>query len=280
MGGDILDLYSDYLLANTRKTTTTGLLELVDGAISHYQITRFLAGEEPDGKSLWLKTKKLIRQYESREDRLIFDDTIVEKAYMDENEIICRYYDHSKGRNIKGINILFVFVVLFPPVKGYGLSQRFFQPFEPLLYGLPHRRSVPAFKQVHLYKPALSLHRHQNRRLVVFPDDKVPFPMSGHAPGVYLRRTGIYQGHSRYFPPLSPSFSPSPEAVSLSAPVSSGFQMSGFGYDGVIHPIVYAFRDFTGNSINCGFQNKRLELSDRKCTCPECETKHNCECDY
>jgi hypothetical protein len=65
MGGDILDLYRDYLLVSTRKTTATGLSELVDGAISHDQITRFLSGKELDGKFLWLKTKKLIRQYEN-----------------------------------------------------------------------------------------------------------------------------------------------------------------------------------------------------------------------
>jgi hypothetical protein len=52
MGGDILDLYSDYLLASTRKTTATGLSELADGAISHDQITRFLSGEELNGKLL------------------------------------------------------------------------------------------------------------------------------------------------------------------------------------------------------------------------------------
>jgi hypothetical protein len=51
--------YSDYLLVSTRKAMATGLSELVDEAISHGQITRFLAGEG----------------------RLIFDDTTVEKAY-------------------------------------------------------------------------------------------------------------------------------------------------------------------------------------------------------
>jgi hypothetical protein len=89
MGGDILDLYSDYLLVSTREATATGLSELTGGAISHDQITRFLVGEELNGKNLWLKTKKLIRQYENWEGCLIFDDRIVEKAYMDENEIIC-----------------------------------------------------------------------------------------------------------------------------------------------------------------------------------------------
>jgi hypothetical protein len=58
----------------------------VNGAINHDQITRFLAGEKLNGKSLWLRIKKLIRQYESGEGCLIFDDTIVEKAYMDEEE--------------------------------------------------------------------------------------------------------------------------------------------------------------------------------------------------
>jgi hypothetical protein len=67
MGRDILDLYSDYLLVNTKKTTATGLSEMVDKAISHNQITRFLAGEDLNGKSLWLKIKKLIRQYENND---------------------------------------------------------------------------------------------------------------------------------------------------------------------------------------------------------------------
>jgi hypothetical protein len=81
MDGDILDLYSDYLLASTRKATATGLSELVDKAISHDQITRFLAGEDLNGKTLWLKSNKLIRQYENADGCLIFDDTIVEQLY-------------------------------------------------------------------------------------------------------------------------------------------------------------------------------------------------------
>ncbi|KAA6337367.1 hypothetical protein EZS27_014536, partial [termite gut metagenome] len=45
MERDILDLYSDYLLVSTQETTATGLSELVEGAVSHDQMTRFLAGE-------------------------------------------------------------------------------------------------------------------------------------------------------------------------------------------------------------------------------------------
>jgi hypothetical protein len=34
------------------------------------------------------------------------DDSIEEKPYTDENEIICRHFSHAKGRCVKGINIL------------------------------------------------------------------------------------------------------------------------------------------------------------------------------
>ena len=37
---------------------------------------------------------------------LIFDDSIEEKPYTDENEIVCWHWDHSKGRNVKGINFI------------------------------------------------------------------------------------------------------------------------------------------------------------------------------
>ena len=36
----------------------------------------------------------------------IFDDTIEEKPYTDENEIVCWHWDHSQNRNIKGINFI------------------------------------------------------------------------------------------------------------------------------------------------------------------------------
>ncbi len=105
----LLDLYSDYLLCSTRQTSATGLSFLLDGTVSHDQVTRFLSGQDFDSKSLWLSVKPLIRQYENPQGCLIFDDTIIEKQYMDENELICWHWDHSKGRNTKGINLLSAF---------------------------------------------------------------------------------------------------------------------------------------------------------------------------
>ena len=47
-----------------------------------------------------------MRQVEREAGCLIFDDTIQEKEWTDENEIMCWHYDHSKGRAVKGINVL------------------------------------------------------------------------------------------------------------------------------------------------------------------------------
>jgi hypothetical protein len=55
---------------------------------------------------LWLFVKPLIREIESDNACLIIDDSIEEKPYTDENDIICWHYDHSKQMNVKGINFL------------------------------------------------------------------------------------------------------------------------------------------------------------------------------
>ena len=39
----LLDLYTDYLISSFSYTTATGLSQLLDHALSHDQITRFLA---------------------------------------------------------------------------------------------------------------------------------------------------------------------------------------------------------------------------------------------
>ncbi len=103
---ELLDLYSDYLLASFGATTATGLSQLVDNLVSHDQITRFLSSERQTAKDLWHIVKPLVRTVQSNTAVLIIDDTIEEKPYTDENEIVCWHYDHSKERNLKGINFV------------------------------------------------------------------------------------------------------------------------------------------------------------------------------
>lgn len=102
----MLDRYTDYLSITFGYATATGLSQLLDGDLSHDQVTRALSHELCTSKDLWLQVKPTIRQVESDEGCLVFDDTLIEKPWMDENELICWHYDHSKGRNVKGINRL------------------------------------------------------------------------------------------------------------------------------------------------------------------------------
>ena len=64
---------------------------------------------------------------------MIIDDSITEKPYTNENDIICWHYDHSKDRTIKGINFLTALyhsAGLSPPI-GFELiakTERYIDP--------------------------------------------------------------------------------------------------------------------------------------------------------
>jgi hypothetical protein len=105
----MLETYSDYLLVSTGLTPATGLSRLLGGSPSHDRVTRFLASIRTDSAMLWSLVKPTVRQLQAQqgdEGVLIFDDTIIEKPYTDENAIVCWHYDHCTGRNVKGINVL------------------------------------------------------------------------------------------------------------------------------------------------------------------------------
>ncbi len=106
MDSHLLDLYTDYLISSFDQTTATGLSRLLDREISHDRITRLLASPKQEAADLWHRVKPLVRQVESDEGVLIIDDTIEEKPYTDENEIVCWHYDHAKGRTVKGMNLI------------------------------------------------------------------------------------------------------------------------------------------------------------------------------
>lgn len=106
MDKQMLDIYSDYLISSFSYTTATGLSKALSGLISHDKVTRFLAADDYDSKQLWRLVKPTVRKIESEDGVLIVDDTIEEKPYTDENELITWHFDHTFGRNVKGVNIL------------------------------------------------------------------------------------------------------------------------------------------------------------------------------
>lgn len=106
MNQELLELYSDYLIATFGTATATGLSEMVSGTVSHDQITRFLSERDYTSRDLWLQVKKTVREVEQADAVLIFDDTIQEKRWTDESELICWHFDHCQNRTVKGLNLL------------------------------------------------------------------------------------------------------------------------------------------------------------------------------
>jgi hypothetical protein len=54
-----------------------------------------------------------VREIETGEGVLIFDDTLQEKPHSKENDLICWHYDHCVNRSVKGIKISGVFIAYY-----------------------------------------------------------------------------------------------------------------------------------------------------------------------
>jgi len=86
-------LYPDYLICKQRLATATSLSAILDGEVSHDPITRHLSARLYTSKDLWVGVKPTVRRIERDDGCLIFDDTVQEKGFTDENEISmpCRF---------------------------------------------------------------------------------------------------------------------------------------------------------------------------------------------
>src|SRR5258705_3388585 len=158
---ELLDLYSEYLVSACGQTTVTGLAAMMDGAVSHDQIQRFLAGEAYTSADLWHIVKPHVRAMQSENGVLIVDDSIAEKPYSDENDIICWHYDHAKDRMVKGLN----FVSVLYHANGLSLPVGFALVAKTEYYtdkkdGKQKRRSPIRQKQSY---PTLVQHVQRNR---------------------------------------------------------------------------------------------------------------------
>ena len=100
---DYTELYTDYLISGIGYATATGLSSLMEGDVSHDQITRFLSKQAYNSKDLWKQVKSTVREVESEDACLIFDDTIQEKKWTQESDIMCWHFDHTVGKSVRGI---------------------------------------------------------------------------------------------------------------------------------------------------------------------------------
>jgi hypothetical protein len=142
MNFELLDLYSDYLLSSFSATTATGFSRLMENKISHDQVSRMLNCRRLKPKDWWLMVKPHVRSVQCEDGVIIVDDSIVEKPYTDENEIVCWHYDHAKGRTVKGINFITSLYVVDD--VSLPVTFRLVAKTEPYIdkQGKPRRRSA------------------------------------------------------------------------------------------------------------------------------------------
>ena len=124
MDKEMLELYSDYLISSFGKVTATGMSEMLGNAISHDKITRWLSEGDFDSKDWWKLIKPVVRQLESTAGVVIIDDHVEEKAYTDENHIICWHHDHAMHRYAKGINAVGALYHIMHQMKTWNLLSK------------------------------------------------------------------------------------------------------------------------------------------------------------
>ena len=73
---------------------------------SFTEVTRFLGGQELLDKDLWGIVKPHIRRIQADDAVLIVDDTVEEKPFSDESDLINWHFDHTVSRSVKGVNLL------------------------------------------------------------------------------------------------------------------------------------------------------------------------------
>jgi hypothetical protein len=81
---------------------------VLHGQVSHDRFTRLLSGGTIDSQQVWQHSKHLVTEMCDSSDCVVvgIDDTIQEKPYSQENELVCWHYDHTKAKTVKGINFL------------------------------------------------------------------------------------------------------------------------------------------------------------------------------
>lgn len=86
---ELLDLYSDYLLSSFKLATSTGMSSMLNGAVSHDKISRFLGQRLFTQIDYWKCIKPIVRRIEHEDGMIKIDDTYEKKPHSTENEIIC-----------------------------------------------------------------------------------------------------------------------------------------------------------------------------------------------
>lgn len=131
--------YCQYLLSSQINYTITNLAEHLE-QISHDKINRYLKNERLTPRILWDNAKDLIVFDEDA--YIIFDDTVLDKRFSDEIEIVRRQYSGNEHGVVKGIGIVNCIYVNPNTLQFWVIDYRIFDPENDGLTKVDHVKNM------------------------------------------------------------------------------------------------------------------------------------------
>ncbi len=117
--------YCQYLLSSQINYTISNLASHLEN-ISHDKINNYLKNEKLTPRLLWDNVKNLIVTDENA--YIIFDDTVLDKKYSEEIEIVRRQYSGNEHGIVKGIGIVNCIYVNPKTLNFWVIDYRIFNP--------------------------------------------------------------------------------------------------------------------------------------------------------
>lgn len=131
--------YCQYLLSSQTNYTITNFSEHVEG-LSDDRIRRYLMREKLSARLVWEHSKEEI--ISSRNGKLLFDDTVLDKSYSNNiEEVRYQYSGNAKGV-IKGIGVVTCVYVNAEENKFWVIDYRIFNPDQDGLSKIDHVKEM------------------------------------------------------------------------------------------------------------------------------------------
>ena len=131
--------YCQYLLSSQINYTITNLAEHLQN-ISHDKINNYLKQEKLTPRLLWDNVKDLVEKDEDA--YIIFDDSVLDKRYSEEIEIVRRQYSGNEHSIIKGIGVVSCIYVNPKNLKFWVIDYRIFNPDSDGLTKVDHVKNM------------------------------------------------------------------------------------------------------------------------------------------
>lgn len=131
--------YCQYLLSSQINYTMTNLAEHLEN-ISHDKINYYLKNEKLTPRLLWDNVKDLIVVDDDA--YIIFDDTVIDKRFSEEIEIVRRQYSGNEHGIVKGIGIVNCIYVNPKTLQFWVIDYRIFNPENDGLSKVDHVKNM------------------------------------------------------------------------------------------------------------------------------------------